>query len=133
MSAAEVYLAYNRAENAHDWDATTALLAPDIRVAVNGVREVSSAEDDRRAMTVLVALFPDYRREVLQIVAHGDEAAIRWRMSAHSAEVPPVVLDVEGASFITVADGRICEAHLCAPGDELARALDLARTRVEPA
>ena len=128
MSAAEVYLAYNRAENAHDWDATTALLAPDIEVVVNGVREVSSAEDDRRAMALLVALFPDYRREVLQIVADGDEAAIRWRMSAQSAEDPPVVLDVEGASFIRVSNGRICEAHLCAPGAELARALELARS-----
>jgi hypothetical protein len=127
MNAAEVYLAYNRAENSHDWDATTALLAPDIHVTVNGVCEVSSAEDDRRAMAQLVALFPDYRREVLQVVADGNEAAIRWRMSAVSAEQPPVVLDVEGASFITVAAGQICEARLVAPSDELARALQLAR------
>jgi predicted ester cyclase len=126
MDAAEVYRAYNRAENAHDWNATTALLSSDIHVMVNGASEVSSAEEDRRAMEQLVALFPDYRREVLSIVPNGDEAAIRWKMTGSSIDDPSVDLSVEGASFIVVSGGRIREAFLFAQSGELARALEMA-------
>ena len=126
MDATEVYRAYNRAENDHDWDATTALLAPDIHVMVNGASEVSSPEDDRRAMKQLVALFPDYRREVLSIVPNGDEAAIRWKMTGSSVDDPSVALMAEGASFIVVRDGRIRQAFLFVQSGELARALEMA-------
>ena len=126
MDATEVYRAYNRAENDHDWDATTALLAPDIHVMVNGASEVSSPEDDRRAMKQLVALFPDYRREVLSIVPNGDEAAIRWKMTGSSVDDSSVALMAEGASFIVVRDGRIRQAFLFVQSGELARALEMA-------
>ncbi len=127
MDAAEVYRAYNQAENNHDWDATTALLSSDIHVMVNGASEVSGPEDDRRAMERLVALFPDYRREVLSIVPNGDEAAIRWKMTGSSADDPSVGLNVEGASFIVVSGGRIRQAFLFAQSGELARALEMAK------
>lgn len=128
MDAAEVYRAYNNAENEHDWDATTSLLASDIHVMVNGAREVSSPQDDRRAMEELVAQFPDYRREVLHIVSNGDEAAIRWKMTGSSTHVPSFRLDVEGASFIVVYEGRIRQAFLFAQSGALARALEMAKS-----
>lgn len=123
MDAGEVYRAYNRAENAHDWDSTTALLAPDVHVMVNGASEVSSPEDDRRAMERLVTLFPDYRREILHLVSDGDDAAIRWQMTGLSVDDPSIRLDVEGASFIAVRDGLIHEAFLFAQSEGLERAL----------
>lgn len=127
VTAEAVYRAYNEAENRHDWDATTALLAPNLHVMVNGHEAVSEAEEDRRAMTELVALFPGYRREILQIVGSAHEAAIRWVMSGSSNGDSPD-LDVRGASFIRTVDGLITEAFLFAQGEGLDRALDKART-----
>lgn len=126
-TAAEVYRAYNEAENRHDWDATTALLAADVDVVVNGTPEVASAEDDRRAMAELVTVFPDYRREVLEIVGEGDRAAVRWVMRATTSPSAGVALRVEGASFIAVRDGRITRAVLVSSGEGLDLALARAR------
>jgi ketosteroid isomerase-like protein len=123
--AAGVWLAYNVAENAADFAAMGRLVAADLDVTVNGRPAVSSAEDDERAMRELMAVYPDYRREVDEVLGTGDRAVARWRMvgTPASAELPP--LDVAGCSVITVEDGRITRAHLYYQGaalDEVLRA-----------
>jgi ketosteroid isomerase-like protein len=123
--AAGVWLAYNVAENAADFAGMGNLVAADLDVTVNGRPAVSSAEDDERAMRELMAVYPDYRREVDEVLGTGDRAVARWRMvgTPASAELPP--LDVPGCSVITVEDGRITRAHLYYQGaalDEVLRA-----------
>lgn len=125
MDASEVYRAYNDAENRHDWDATSALLAPDITVHVNGRPEVSSPDEDRRAMDELVRTFPDYRREVVAVVGAGEQAAIRWTMTGTGTD--GTRLDATGASFVVVRAGRIVQAHLFADSGALRDALARAR------
>ena len=117
--AAGVWLAYNVAENAADFAAMGSLVASDLDVTVNGRPAVSSAEDDERAMRELMAFYPDYSREVDEVLGTGDRAVARWRMvgTPASAELPP--LDVPGCSVITVEDGRITRAHLYYQGAAL--------------
>jgi ketosteroid isomerase-like protein len=117
--AAGVWLAYNVAENAADFAAMGSLVAADLDVTVNGRPAVSSAEDDERAMRELIAVYPDYRREVEEVLGAGNRAVARWRMvgTPASAELPP--LDVPGCSVITVEDGRITRAHLYYQGAAL--------------
>jgi hypothetical protein len=120
---ASVWLAYNEAENRRDHAAMAALIAADLSVTVNGRPAVASAEDDLRAMRQLVSTYPDYRREVEEIIDVGIRAAARWRMlgTPVAEGIPP--LDVPGCSIVTVADGVITDAHLYYQGEPLDAAL----------
>jgi ketosteroid isomerase-like protein len=119
VNPAQVYRAYNDAENAHDLVAAQRLVAPDLSVEVNGRPAVGSAEDDRAANAALLAGYPDYRREIVDAVVDGDRAAVRWRMLGTPATGELDPLDVHGCSVVTVADGRITEATLYYDGAAL--------------
>lgn len=127
--AAHVFRAYNDAENAHDPDAAAMLLAPDLDVRVNGRPALSSAEDDRAANDELLRRYPDYRREIVDVVANDDRAVARWRMRGTPAAPDGAALDVHGCSVVTVRDGRITQAFLYYDGGALAAVLDAARAR----
>lgn len=114
MSGVEdVYRAYNLAENAHDLEATESLVAPDLEVAINGRGRIASAEQDAVANAQLFATYPDYRREIIEVIADGDRAAVRWRMSGTpvaGADLPP--LDLHGCSVVEARSGRLTRAFL---------------------
>lgn len=119
-NAGTIWLAYNAAENARDFEAMEALVASDLAVNVNGQAAVSSVEDDAAAMGQLFADYPDYRREALDVIDEDSRAAIRWRMlGTPAAGADAVVLDVAGCSVVSVSDGRIVEAHLFYDGAAL--------------
>lgn len=127
--AVVIYRAYNDAENARDQAAMNALLAPDIAIEMNGRPALSSAEDDAVAMAALFDAYPDYHREIVAVVDDGDRAAIRWRMVGHAAaryggRLPD--LDVQGCSFIEVADGRMTRAWLYSAEGQMDAVLALA-------
>lgn len=129
-SAAEIYCDYNEAENRHDLAATTSLVAFDLKVEVNGVRQVSSGADDKRAMAVLYAHYPDYRRVIKHIVEAVDEAAIVWEMRGTPALVDGFLglpLLVSGVSVVK-SDGKvIIEASLFADSSALEELLSVAK------
>lgn len=113
--AARIYRAYNDAENRRDHAAMNALLAPAIAIEMNGRAALSSADDDAVAMTALFDAYPDYHREIVAMVDGGEVAAVRWRMRGHPApklagRLPD--LDLQGASFVRVVDGRMVQAWL---------------------
>jgi predicted ester cyclase len=128
-SAAQIYRDYNAAENRHDLSATTALVAKDLYVEVNGVPQVSSGADDEAAMAILYEIYPDYRREIKRIIDSGDEAAVIWKMlgtpSSTIAGILP--LDVEGVSIVTGDGFVLTKASLYADSSALDQALDRAR------
>ena len=127
-SAAQIYIDYNAAENRHDLKASTALVAVDLYVEVNGVAQVSSGADDEAAMGLLYEIYPDYRREIKRIIDSGDEAAVIWKMYGTPAlNVPGIVpLEVEGVSVVT-GDGEVLtRASLYADSSALNNALELA-------
>ena len=109
QSTAAVYRRYNLAENQHDSLGTMQLVATDLHVEVNGVVQVASAADDAKAMDELYASYPDYRREILEIIEAGDRATVLWRMRGTPSEVFVRVLeplDVRGVSVVT-GNGRV--------------------------
>ena len=115
MSAEQVYRDYNAAENDHDLARAAALVTPDLTVEVNGRPAIGSAEEDARANAELLSCYPDYHRDIIEIVSTGERAAVRWRMSGTPvAEVADTlgVLDLHGCSVIEVIDGRIATASL---------------------
>lgn len=125
MSEAEdVYRAYNIAENAHDLDATESLVAPDLEVVINGRDRIASAQEDGVANALLFATYPDYQREIIEVIAEGDRAAVRWRMLGTpraGAGLPP--LDLHGCSIVEARAGRLTRAFLYVDEGALAAVL----------
>ncbi|TSA53556.1 MAG: hypothetical protein D4R44_03375 [Actinobacteria bacterium] len=109
LAAAEIYRRYNEAENRKDSAGTGRYIAHDLYVEINGVAEVASAEADAIAMNELYACYPDYRREILEMIEAGDQVTVMWSMRGTAA--PAVAselgeLDVIGVSVVT-ADGKV--------------------------
>ena len=126
--AAQIYLRYNDAENAHDLAVAGTLVAPDLAVEINGIAQIASAAEDAKANAELFRTYPDYHRDIVEVVPSGDRAAIRWRMRGTPApglDVPP--LDVHGCSFIEVRGGVMVRAALYVNGQALADVLDRAQ------
>jgi predicted ester cyclase len=125
---ARVYRAYVDAETARDEAAMHALLAADIRIELNGAPALGSADEDAAAMSALFAAYPDYHREIVDILEDGTRAAARWRMVGHPrpelADRLPQI-DIRGCSVVTVEDGRMTEAFVWSPAHALEQVLEL--------
>jgi len=125
--AVRIYRAYLEAEARRDGATMRRLLHPAIAIEMNGRPALASAEEDEAAMAALFRAYPDVRREIVGYVDGGTGAAIRWRMrgspSADRPALPP--LDIQGASFVTVAEGRMTSAALYGGDNELDRLLAL--------
>lgn len=109
LNTDEIYRRYNLAENLHDSLGTAQLVATDLYVEVNGVVQVASAADDAEAMDELYASYPDYQREILEIIEAGYRATVLWRMKGTPADTLAGVLeplDVRGVSVVT-GNGRV--------------------------
>lgn len=120
---AEIYRRYNQAENDRDLAALDELIDESLSVRVNGKPSLGSREDDRRALEVLYATYPDYRREVVDLFAADDRLAVQWVMRGTSSTPGVSLLDVAGCSVVTVRDGRLADADLYYQAGALDRVL----------
>ncbi len=127
-SAEQVYRSYVEAETRRDDMGMRAALAPDIVIELNGAPALASADEDAAAMAALFEAYPDYRREIIEIIGAGDRAAARWRMVGHPrpelAERLPLI-DIRGVSVVAVVDGRMTHAYVWSPSDALEHVLSL--------
>jgi hypothetical protein len=104
--------------------ATTALVAPNLEVAINGCKRIASGEQDAVANGRLFAAYPDYRREIIEVIADGDRAAVRWRMLGSPAiDSGLAPLDLHGCSVVEAHDGRLVRAFLYIDESSLAAIL----------
>ena len=129
--AADVYRAYLEAEARRDGPAMAAALAPDIVIELNGRPALGSADEDTAAMAALFDAYPDYRREIIEVIGEGSRAAARWRMVGRPR--PDLVgrlpqLDIRGCSIVAAADGRLTEAYVWSPSGVLEDILAAARS-----
>lgn len=92
--------------NAHDPDAVAAIFAPDAEAYDVGVPEPLRGRDAiRRRAADLLAAFPDFRLERLELLVDGNANADRWRATGtHTGAfmgMDPTGnrIDVRGASF----------------------------------
>ena len=116
--AAAVYRAYIDAERRRDEADMLELLAPGVVIEINGRAALDSADEDAAAVTALFDAYPDYRRELIEVIGEGNRAAARWRMIGHPREdlrSRLSDLDIAGCSVVHVADGRITRAYVWSP------------------
>jgi hypothetical protein len=69
-------------------------------------------DEDQRAMLELFRTYPDYHREIEEIVVAGDRATIRWRMRGTAGIDGIKPLDVSGCSVVNVRGGQLTHAFL---------------------
>jgi predicted ester cyclase len=116
-TAAEVARSYFEAIAAHDIDAMMEHWEPGGIGYLHGVRNLRAPEDYREWFGNLFRALPDYRFEILDLVAEGGKAAVRWRAegtfdgSAKLEGFAPTGgrITMEGCDLLTIRDGLIRE------------------------
>jgi glyoxylase-like metal-dependent hydrolase (beta-lactamase superfamily II)/predicted ester cyclase len=114
-SAAEVARDYFGSIRAGDTTPQERAYAEDATITILGVLENASKRELIAYFSELYGAFPDFRFEVLDIVAEGDRAAAHWRVTGTFAGpgtfngLQPIGarIDVRGVDLITVRGGQI--------------------------
>lgn len=129
LTTADVARGYFDAVAARDPEAIAAWYEPGSIDRLVGMAELRAPDDVREWFTALFVAIPDFRFEVLDLVAEGDRAAVRWRSrgtfdgTGKFEGIAPTgaTLDVEGFDLLTVADGKLTSNQAYINGMDMAR------------
>jgi glyoxylase-like metal-dependent hydrolase (beta-lactamase superfamily II)/predicted ester cyclase len=105
--------------------------APGARGHIHGVVGPVDADGGRAFFAEVFGAFPDWRFEILDLIADGERAAVRWRARGTFAgpgtflgfEPNGARVDLEGQDMVWVRDGRIQRLEAYMNGAEMARQL----------
>jgi glyoxylase-like metal-dependent hydrolase (beta-lactamase superfamily II)/predicted ester cyclase len=105
--------------------------APGARGHIHGVVGPVDAHGGRAFFEEVFGAFPDWRFEILDLIAEGERAAVRWRARGTFAgpgtflgfEPNGARVDLEGQDMVWVRDGRIQRLEAYMNGAEMARQL----------
>ena len=130
-TTAEVARSYFEAVAAQDLDAMEGSYEPGSVGKIHGLVELRVGDNYRQWFGNLFRAFPDWKFEILDIVAEGEKAAVHWRargtfngdakfegMDPNGASV-----DVQGCDLVTIRDGRLVDNQAYSSGSEIARQL----------
>jgi steroid delta-isomerase-like uncharacterized protein len=129
--AATVARAYFETVGRRDLDAMTEFYAPGGVGEIYGLVRLEVPESYRAWFGDLFRAFPDFEMEIVEIVAAGEKAAVRWRangtfsgsgtfegLAPNGARVA-----IQGCDVLTVRDGRIQHNDAYMNGTEMLRQL----------
>jgi steroid delta-isomerase-like uncharacterized protein len=130
-SAKQVATAYFDAIAKRDVDAMMELWEPGGYGYLYGIASLRAPEGYQQWFGNLFRAFPDYAMEVVDMVAYGDKAAVRWRATGTFAgpaqfeglEPNGARVDYEGLDLLTIRDGLIRENRAYINATEIARQL----------
>jgi predicted ester cyclase len=99
---------------------------------IHGVADLRAPDGYREWFGALFAAFPDYRFQILSIVADDECAAVRWRSigsftgtGAFEGIIPNGQgVDIEGCDVLTIRDGKIVDLNAYLNAADMARQLD---------
>jgi steroid delta-isomerase-like uncharacterized protein len=129
--AAAVGRAYFEAVGRRDLDAMTEFYEPGGVGEIHGLVSLTAPDSYRAWFGDLFRAFPDFRMEILDLLASGDKVAVRWRAvgtfdgTARFEGLEPngSSVDVQGCDVLTIRDGRIHHNDAYMNGAEMARQL----------
>ena len=98
---------------------------------IHGLVELRVGDNYRQWFGNLFRAFPDWKFEILDIVAEGDRAAVEWRATGtfsgdarfEGMEPNGASVDVQGCDIVTIRDGRMVDNQAYTSGTEIARQL----------
>jgi predicted ester cyclase len=113
--AGSVARAYFEAIAERDLDAMTAFYEIGGTGEIHGLVELTAPHGYRAWFGNLFAAFPDFRFEILDVVAEGEQAAVRWRASGtfdgnarfEGMDPTGATIDISGCDLLTIRDGKI--------------------------
>src|SRR3954468_504116 len=113
--AAEVARSYFGALGQGDRNAQREWYGPDMDGQIYGVIGPIDRAGMIEYFDALYAAIPDFRLEILDLVAEGDNAVVRWHVTGtfagpgHFQGLEPngARIDIEGCDFVRVKDGKV--------------------------
>jgi steroid delta-isomerase-like uncharacterized protein len=125
--AREYFEALGRGES----DAPRRFYAPDGRGEIHGVTGSVTADGAVAFFTEVFDAFPDWRFDILDVIAEDDRAGVRWRARGTFAGPGPFLgfepngarVDLQGMDRVVVRDGRLARVDAYMNGADLARQL----------
>lgn len=131
IDAGSVARAYFEAIAAQDLDAMTDFYEVGGTGELHGLVELIAPDSYRAWFANLFAAFPDFHFEILDVVAEGDLAAVRWHASgtfdgeARFEGVDPTGarIDLTGCDVLRIRDGKIHRNDAYMNGAQMAQQL----------
>jgi predicted ester cyclase len=119
QTARDVVTEYFDALREQDLDRAVATWKPGAIDRLHGVEDLVAPDGIRNYFRMLFDAVPEFRLEVLDIVAEGNQVAVRWRTGGTFSGTGNVLgfapngrpIELEGADVLTVEDGRIVSNH----------------------
>ena len=129
--AATIGQAYFEAVGARDLDAMTALWEPGSMDEIHGLASMRAPEGIREWFSNTFRAVPDFRMEILDLVASGEKVAVRWHMTGtftgearfEGAIATGEKIDITGCDVLRVRDGKIVHNDAYMNGMQMARQL----------
>lgn len=129
--AGRVARAYFEAVAARDLDAMTGFYEPGGTGEIHGLVELTVPHTFRAWFANLFAAFPDFRFEILDVVAEGEKAAVRWRATGtfdgntrfEGMDPTGARVDLSGCDMLTIRNGRIHRNEAYMNGAQMAQQL----------
>jgi steroid delta-isomerase-like uncharacterized protein len=123
--------AYFDAVTRQDIDAMCAEWEPGAADVIHGVVDMTAPDGIRRWFGGLFAAFPDFRFEVLDVLASGDRVAVEWHARGtfdgagrfEGLRPNGATVGLQGCDVLTVRDGAIQRNDAYMNGAEMARQL----------
>jgi steroid delta-isomerase-like uncharacterized protein len=128
---ASVARGYFEAVGRRDLDAMTAFYEPGGTGEIHGLVELHVPDSYRAWFGGLFRAFPDFHMEILDVMATGEKAAVRWHAtgrfngegSFEGLRPNGASVDVQGCDVLTIRAGRIHRNDAYMNGAEMARQL----------
>jgi predicted ester cyclase len=129
--AAAVARSYFAAVAARDVEAMAACWEPGGVDELHGVATLIAPDGVRDWFAELFAAMPDFRMEVIEVIASGEKAAVHWHITGtftgpgrFEGLLPTgASLDLQGCDLLTVRDGRVHRNDAYSNGAQMARQL----------
>lgn len=123
--------AYFEAVAARDLEAMVDFYEPGGTGEIHGLVELTAPHGYRAWFANLFAAFPDFRFEILDIVADGEKAAVRWRATGtfegntrfEGMDPTGARVDLSGCDMLTIRNGRIHRNEAYMNGAQMAQQL----------
>jgi predicted ester cyclase len=136
---AETARSYFDAISRQDLDAMVAHWKPGASGSIHGMVELTASDNYREWFGTMFAAFPDLEFEVLDLIAEGDHAAVRWRATGTftGGEFEGMVpngsaVEMEGCDMVTVRDGLIVDNRAYMNAAEMGRQLGVMPAQGSP-
>jgi predicted ester cyclase len=131
QSVAEIARAYFESPNTHDTNAMMDFWQPGGEAHIYGIRTLRAPEGYHEWFGAIFRAIPDIEFEVLDVVAEGERAVVRWRASGtfdgegefEGVKPTGASVSIEGLDLLTIRDGLIQENLAYTNGTEIGRQL----------